>query len=129
IANSKTDHHRRLRLLSFLNDVLPGREYEETLNIVTGGLLIGLEMLLKQKRRREKLLLVTYLPGTIFTPITIVKNPFIWFLYSDGKYLMPIVSIIVCCKMTIITARASEAQEHLITCKTQSKGPQKNTIS
>ncbi|WZZ23647.1 hypothetical protein YC2023_007048 [Brassica napus] len=65
-----TDHHRRLRLLSFLNDVLPGREYEETLNIVTGGLLIGLEMLLKQKRRREKLLLVTYLPGTIFTPIT-----------------------------------------------------------
>ncbi|CAN7041793.1 unnamed protein product [Brassica rapa subsp. trilocularis] len=81
-------------------------------------------MLLKQKRRREKLLLVTYLPGTN----KIVKNPFIWFLYSDRK-IFDAVSIIVCCKMTIITARASKAQEHLITCKTQSKGPQKNTIS
>ncbi|CAN6867472.1 unnamed protein product [Brassica oleracea] len=64
MANSTTAHHRRLRLLSFLNDVLPGREDEESLNSVTGGLLIGLEMLLKRSRR-EKLLLVTHLSKSV----------------------------------------------------------------
>ncbi|KAJ4881767.1 Uncharacterized protein Rs2_38822 [Raphanus sativus] len=60
MANSKTAHYRRLRLISFLNYVFPKHEDDEDLNIVTGGLLIGLEMLLKRSKR-ENLLLVTHL--------------------------------------------------------------------
>ncbi|KAJ4902373.1 hypothetical protein Rs2_16324 [Raphanus sativus] len=86
MANSKTAHYRRLRLISFLNYVFPKHEDDEDLNIVTGGLLIGLEMLLKRSKR-ENLLLVTHLMKSdqllCFRLISQVGSSL-----SDGKYLM-----------------------------------------